>query len=226
MFRRRSLLQATETLRASVARWNGRRRTCLVGAAWLLWLSPVSGQVLLDRIVARVNGEFITLTDVKAAVALGVVQVPDGAGDAVAIERLVDRQLVLAEVARLVPEEPPAADVARETAALMARVSSRLSAVMESTGVDEARIRGIARDSLRIQAYLDQRFGTLVQLTEEEVLQYYRIHPEEFTQDGTLMPFIQAEPLARQRAGAERRALSVALWMRDVRSRADVQTRP
>jgi hypothetical protein len=191
----------------------------------MLWLSPVFGQQLLDRIVARVNGDVITLTDLKAAVALGILEGPTGGDETLAIEPLIDRQLVLTEVARFAPPEPAPADVARETAALTARVGSRLAAVMESTGIDEARIRDIARDNLRIQAYLNQRFGTTVQLTEEEVAQYYRIHPDEFTRNGTLMPFTGAEPLARERAGAERRASTVAQWMRDLRSRAAVQIR-
>ena len=168
------------------------------------------------------SGEVITLTDVKAAVALGVVEVAADADEIEAIERLVGRQLVLAEVARFAPPQPSAADVTRETATLIARAGSRLDAVMESTGIDKARISDIARDNLRIQAYLDQRFGTTVQLTEEEVAQYYRIHPDEFTRNSTLMPFTQAEPLARERAGAERRASIVAQWMRDLRARGEV----
>ena len=183
---------------------------------------PLGAQQLLDRVVARVNGEVVTLTDVKAAVALGVVEVPAGAGETDAIEALIERQLILAEVARFAPREPAAADVARETATLTARVGSRLAGLMESTGIDEARIRDIARDNLRIEAYLNQRFGTTEQLTEKEVAQYYRIHPDEFTRNGTLMPFTQAEPLARERAGAERRASQVARWMRDLRDRGEV----
>jgi len=193
-----------------------------VAAALVVWASPGFGQQLLDRVVARVNGKFITLTDVRAAVALGVVEVPEDAGEIDAIEPLVGRQLVLTEVERFAPPEPTAAAVARETATLIMRLGSRLDAVMESTGIDEARIRDIARENLRIQAYLDQRFGTTVQLTEEEVAQYYRIHPDEFTRDGTLMPFTQAERLARERAGRERHASIVAQWMRDVRARGEV----
>lgn len=194
----------------------------LVAAALVAWVSPGVGQQLLDRIVAHVNGEVITLTDVRAAVALGVVEAPADAGEIDAIEPLVARQLVLAEVERFAPPEPAAAAVARETATLIRRLGSRLVAVMESTGIDEARIEDIARDNLRIQAYLDQRFGTTVQLTEEEVAQYYRIHPDEFTREETLMPFTQAEPLARERAGAERRASIVAQWTRDLRARGEV----
>jgi len=175
-------------------------------------------QQLLDRIVARVNGVAITLTDVKASIALGLVDAPE----ATAIEQLVDRQLVLGEVARFLPPEPPAAAVAIEAGALTTRAGARLPEIVASTGIDEARIREIARENLRIQAYLNQRFGVNVQLTEEEVAQYYRIHPEEFTRGGTLMPFTEAEPLARERASAERRAVTVQRWMRDLRGRASI----
>jgi hypothetical protein len=193
-------------------------RSVACGVLLLVWLSPLGAQQLLDRIVARVNGVPVTLTDVKAAIALGIVVAPESA----AIEQLIDRQLVLNEVARFVPPEPAAAAVAVETGLLMTQAGAKLPEAMATTGIDETRIREIARENLRIQAYLNQRFGANVQLTEEEVAQYYRIHPEEFTRRGTLMPFTEAEPLARERASAERRALTVAQWMRDLRGRAEI----
>ena len=202
--------------------WCVRASAALLAVATVAGASALGAQQLLDRVVARVNGEVVTLTDVKAAVALGVVEVPADAGEPEAIELLVSRRLVLAEVERFAPPEPPGADVARETATLIARVGSRLAAVMASTGIDEVRIRDMARESLRIQAYLDQRFGTTAQLTEEEVAQYYRIHPEEFMRDGAPIPFDEAEPEARQRAAIERRASTIEQWMRDLRARAEV----
>lgn len=196
---------------------------------WLVWgvcvvcLSPVSGQQLLERVVARVNGYAITLTDVRAALALGVVEAPAGAdGETVATDRLIDRQLVLAEVSRFAPPEPDAVLIATEAARITARAGSGLAVLMASTGIDQASIRDIARDNLRIQAYLDQRFGATVQLTEDEVTQYYRIHPDEFTRDGILAPFGEVEARVRARAGEERRAMLVAQWVRDLRARADV----
>ena len=87
--------------------------------SWLLLMScgSIFAQQLLDRIVARVNGVAITLTDVKAAIALGIVDPPEAA----AIEQLIDRQLVLAEVARFLPPEPSAAAIAVEAGALTTR---------------------------------------------------------------------------------------------------------
>lgn len=202
-------------------RHSGRAWVMRILLSALLTAAAVHAQQLLDRIVARVNGTAITLTDVNAAIVLGIVG-SSGDVDAAAIEQMIDRHLVLSEVARFLPPEPDAAAISRETALLMTYAGARLAPVMASTGIDEARIREIARENLRIQAYLNQRFGVTIQLTEEEVAQYYRIHPEEFTRNGMLMPFAEAAPIARERAGAERRATTVGQWMRDLRSRAEI----
>jgi len=187
-----------------------------------LWLSPLSAQQLLDRVVALVNGTPITLTDVNAAIGLGLVDRSGTDDQASARRQLIDRQLILGEVARFTPPEPDAAAVEREMAALKAAPGARLQALMQSTGLDDQRIRDLARDTLRIEAYLDQRFGTSVQVSEEEVEQYYRGHPEEFTQSGVLLTYDEAAPLARQRASTVRRAALIAQWLRDLRARAEV----
>jgi hypothetical protein len=189
----------------------------------MLWLSPLSAQQLLDRVVARVNGSAITLSDVNGALALGVINAPAGAQqEAAATEQLIQRQLVLAEVARFAPPEPDPAAVDREVAAMKARAGARLPTVMLTTGIDEARIHDMARDMLRIQAYLNQRFGTTVQVSDDEVMQYYRAHPSEFVRNGMPIPFEEAEPTARQRAAAARRGATIGQWMTDLRGRADV----
>jgi hypothetical protein len=189
----------------------------------MLCLSSVSAQQLLDRVLARVDGYPITLTDVQAAIGLGVIQVPAGP-DAVAAGtvRMIERQLELAEVQRFPPPEPDAAAVMREAARLKMNAGARLPALMQSTGLTEQRLTDIARDDLRIAAYLDQRFGTIVQVSDDDVAAYYRTHEAEFTRRGTAIPFDEAEPTARQRVSDERRRGTVEQWIRDLRSRADV----
>ena len=186
-------------------------------------MSSPHAQQLLDRVLVRVNGIAITLTDVNAAIGLGLVEVV-GTDDAqgAATRQLVDRQLIIGEVARFSPPEPDPAAVEREVAALKERAGAGLEALMQSTGLDEERIRDLARDNLRIRAYLDQRFGTNVQVSDEEVEQYYRGHPEEFTRNGVLISFEEAAPIARQRSSALRRSALVAQWLRDIRARAEV----
>jgi hypothetical protein len=195
-----------------------------VALAFILCVSPISGQQPLDRVVARVNGNALTQSDVNAAIALGIIN-DASAGDATAaVDQLIRRQLVLAEVARFAPPEPDPALVDGEVATMKTRAGARLPQVMQSTGIDEIRIRDMARDTLRIEAYLNQRFGTTVQVSDEEVRQYYRAHPAEFVRNGSPVPFEEAEPDARQRAAAARRTATIAQWMIDLRGRADVTT--
>jgi hypothetical protein len=192
----------------------------------MLWLSPLTAQQLLDRVLARVDSAAITQTDVQAAVGLGII--PGGSPDPIAAgtQQMIDRQLELAEVQRFPPPEPSADAVARETARLKMSAGPRLPALMESTGLTDQRIADIARDNLRIAGYLDQRFGTTVQVSDEEVANYYRTHEAEFTASGEPIPFEEAEPLARQRVSNERRRGIVDQWIRDLRSRADVAVNP
>jgi len=188
-------------------------------AVTLTTSSSAAAQQLLDRIAATVNGTVITLTDVQAARALGVV---DGANDAAAVQAMIDRQLSLIEVGRFPPAEPDKAAVDAEVARERAAAGAALPSIMQATGLDETGIRALARDTLRIRAYLDQRFGATVQVTDDEVDRYYRAHRDEFLRDGLLIPFAEAEPVARQKAAAERRQATINQWVTGLRNRADV----
>ena len=178
----------------------GRRMTAaaLLVTVWLAAGTARAQEVLVDRVVARVEGQTVTLSDVRAAVGLGLIE----GNETTAVERLIDRQLMVNEVQRFPPPEPPAADVEAEARRLES--VQGLDVLLTATGIDRRRVQELARETLRIRSYLNQRFGTTTLLSEEEVLQYYRIHPEEFTQNGRLMPFGEAEPTARQRASSVR----------------------
>lgn len=120
------------------------------------------GQELIERTLAIVGGQAITLTDVRAALALGLVE-PAAAGDPVpaATKRLIDRLLMLREVQRYAPPEPADADIDARLAAAQARfpTAEAFKSALESGGFSDARLRAWARDDLRIEAYLAQRFA-------------------------------------------------------------------
>jgi hypothetical protein len=117
----------------------------------------------IDRVLAVVAGQLITLSDVTAARDLGL---EDARGDVDPIRailtRLVDRQLMLAEVDRYAPPEPTNDAVNRELAAVRARFPGEqgFNEVLVRTGLDETHLRERLREDLRIKAYLDQRFGS------------------------------------------------------------------
>jgi len=115
----------------------------------------------IDRVLAVVAGQLITLTDVRAAIDLRL-QTTDGAADPVraVLTKLIDRELILAEVDRYAPPEPTAEAVNREVERVRARFESpaALDAALARSGIDEKHLRETLRQDLRMRAYLDQRF--------------------------------------------------------------------
>ena len=193
--------------------------------AMIACASMAAAQDVLDRILARVDGSPITLSDARAAITLGLVETTEGVDPVLsAMRQLVERRLVLAEVSRFAPADPDPVMLNGEVNALKARVGAAgdLARLEKATGYGEEQVAEVARDNLRMQAYLNQRFGSTVQPTDEEVGQYYRTHLDEFTRNGRVIPFVEAESLARQKAAAERRRAIIFQWMRELRQRADV----
>jgi hypothetical protein len=123
--------------------------------------AAVSAEVL-DRVLAVVAGQIITLSDVVAARELGLETPPAGTDPVRGVlSKLIDRELILDEVERYAPPEPSADAVDRELAAVRARFPSRdaLDATLARCGIDENHLRETLRQNLRIRAYLDQRFS-------------------------------------------------------------------
>jgi len=118
-------------------------------------LTALRAQQLLDRVVARVGTTAVTQTDVDAALAFGIVNTQTGEP----VKQMIDRKLMLAEVEKFRPPEPAEAAIAELVAKMKATAGAQTGAVMKSTGVDEKRLTELARETLRIQSYIQQRFG-------------------------------------------------------------------
>lgn len=117
---------------------------------------------VIDRVLAVVAGQLITLTDVTAARDLRLVP-PETSADPIRpiLSKLIDRELVLAEVERYAPPEPTTEAVDVEVRRVRARFESdaAFDAAMVRSGIDEKHLRETLRQDLRIRAYLDQRFS-------------------------------------------------------------------
>lgn len=175
--------------------------------------------VLLDRTLALVGGQPITLSDVRAAMALGLV---DDARDSIAAAtaRLVDRELILREVQRYAPPTPEASQVEAMLDEIRKHVGAPLPAVLETYGFTESRLRAWVRDDLRTQAYLAQRFASATMPSDTDVASAYTRQRAEFDQAG--LSFEQAAPIIRDRMIETRRRELVVDWLADLRRRTDV----
>lgn len=207
-------------------RSEGRRRAAAALACILaLGVSATARAPIIDRVLAVVSGSIVTLSDVHAAIALGLVNTA-GAADPVgsALEQLIERTLMLTEVERYAPPEPDPAEVEARVRAVRARFPSDAAfrEILTAYGLDEGRLRAIARDDLRLQTYLDQRFASAAEAPDDEVQRYYREHQREFTKDGAPLPLASVEREIRQRIATERRRALIDEWALGLRLRADV----
>jgi hypothetical protein len=148
----------------------GKMRTAIVRAlgtlcilAWAVCAPAIAKAEIIDRVLAVVGGVVITQSDVTAAFELGLVAI-DPTDDPLAsgLSKLIDRRLMLVEVERYAPPDPPTDAVDRLLQSVRARFASQdaYAAALNRSGIDDARLRRTVRDQLRIEAYLDQRFAS------------------------------------------------------------------
>jgi hypothetical protein len=115
----------------------------------------------IDRIMAVIGAQTVTLSDVNAALAFGLIDPPPPGPDRiqVALDRLIDRDLMLVEVDRYQPPEPAPDAIAERVAALRQRLGPSFDRDLKSTGLSEDALRREVRDNLRLQIYMNQRFS-------------------------------------------------------------------
>lgn len=184
--------------------------------------APASGE-LIERTLAIVGGQVITLADARTALALHLVEGEAGAQTIEAVTaRLIDRALMLREVQHYAPPEPPERSVDDRVALARARFPSdaAFGAALAEGGFSDERLRNWIRDDLRVAAYLDQRFAAAGVPNEQEVTAYYNQHKAEFEQGG--VAFAAAVPLIRERLAGERRRELITDWVSDLRRRTEV----
>lgn len=130
----------------------------------VLAVAAVGRGEIIDRVMAVVNGRPITLSDVNAVLLFRLLEPPAGTRDPLgyALERSIERDLILAEVERFQPPEPAPVEIALRVRDLEQRVGSTeaIEKALSVTGTSREQLRRHVRDDLRIATYLNQRFGT------------------------------------------------------------------
>jgi hypothetical protein len=200
-------------------------RTGTISLAVLVFAVTIVGADVIDRVLAVVAGQIITLSDVNAALRLGLVP-PDVSTDPVeaALQRLIDRRLMLIEVERYAPPEPSDVEINDAVANLRAKFKDALAFEIElnRTAMSNDELRRFMRDSIRIETYLQQRISGAVQPTEDDLDKYYRAHANEFSVKGVLRPFAEVREDVRARVDQERREAFIREWVAGLRRRASI----
>ena len=196
-----------------------------LGAAVSLMPAPARGEVI-DRILAVVNRELITLSDVAAAIRLDLVPAPQDGSDPTraVLDALIDRQLELGETNRYQPPEPSESQIQARLQAVRSRFSSPavFAQALATSGLSEDQLTLRLREDLRIEAYLNQRFGVSRPPSDQELIDYYRAHTADFSTAAGARPFPEVRELIRTRLAAVQRATLVADWLTGLKRRTEI----
>ena len=203
-----------------------RAGTAFVFAVVFWSVAAAAPAEIIDRILAVVDGAIIMQSDVSAALRLSLVPV-SAAPDPVpaALDALIERRLILEEVDRYAPPDPPDGDIDRRLSQIRTRAGARFDTVLAESGLSVEQLRRQLRDDLRIESYLQQRFGAM-QPSDDEIAQYYRDHQAAYTRDGQVASLDAARESVRTTLIADRREATIRDWITGLRRRANVNVLP
>lgn len=125
-------------------------------------VSVIAQTVTLDRILAIVNGQVITHSDVRIFIDLRLVDIPAGPLQEVEVLNfLIERRVVLDEVNRFVITEPTSVTVDQHLDLLLNQLPDglELNLVLDRVGLTVGDLRQLLADEIRRELYLIDRFG-------------------------------------------------------------------
>jgi hypothetical protein len=194
-------------------------------AAWTIAAVLAQG-VVVDRLVAVVSGQPILFSDLRAARALSLVPDAGTLDDEALIDRLVERELMRAEVERFSTTVDLDRGVARQSDAEARAAKAGGETGLAALGMSPGRLQAWLEDDARIDRYLHQRFDAASQPSDDEALTWFQAHERDFLRDGRPRPFAEAREDVRTRLAAERRRTLLDDWIAGLRRRATIVVVP
>ena len=168
---------------------------------------------ILDRVLAVVGSDVIMLSDVRTVTTFGLM--PDAHNEADVLTQLIDRALILGEVNRFIVPEPGVGVIEARLDDLRSRFPTPEAFLdaLAKVGMTETSLARALLKGWRVENYLEQRFGSMVQPTEAELAQYYRGQINHYSVGGERQPFDRIRDQVRRDLQEERQGALIADWI-------------
>ena len=182
---------------------------------------------LIDEVVAVVESQTITLSELTAETRLRLIEQEHGAADAEAVpdrallaaslRRVIEERIVLAEVDRLKLFDLDRTEVDAALARLRGKFSSqeRWEAFTHSLQLTDEEIAAVLAREIRVARYLDNRLKLAAQVRESELDEALRVQGAEAGHS--------AREELRQKLSREKYDRLLGELLGDLRRRADVR---
>jgi parvulin-like peptidyl-prolyl isomerase len=134
-----------------------------------------SGRVV-DRIVARIEGDIILLSQVRELGAFQQLIEGRAESDDRLLAEIIDQWIVQTEATESRFAQPAQSEVDRELARLIAQFPSpeAYAAKLRELGLSAAQVRELLARQIYVERYLDYKFRPLVQIQSADIENYYQ----------------------------------------------------
>jgi peptidyl-prolyl cis-trans isomerase SurA len=204
-------------------------------ALLLALAGAAAGGVVVDRIAVVVGKHAIKLSDIDRDLRVTEFQNREPlnlspANRKKAAERLIDQTIIGDEIVNGAYERPAPADadalLARLRSDRFAGSDARLRQALAPYGLTEDALRTQLLWQLEVLRFIDQRFRPGIQVTDEEVKDYYNQHRAELVRQNPRTPTLEAlEPKIRESIEGERINQSFDQWLVRARQRNRIEYR-
>ena len=192
-----------------------------------LSLAAVGHAELIDRVVAAVNNDVITLSELRQAVAFNAALGGKGSGrqlEQETREGLINGRLLLQEAYRLRFAEVTEQDIAAEVGRLRQRLGSddAYRAFLVRTDLTEERLGRMLGDRLLIERFVEKKIGLFARVSRDEAQSYFQDHPKEFKD----MRFAQVQKSITALLSAQKVSQQLDQYVAELRDRAALRFNP
>jgi hypothetical protein len=204
----------------------GKRRigTAVLVLSLSLVLPSMVDAVLVDRIVAAVNNDVITLGDLRQAMAFNTALGAAAGGpilEGETLEGLINRKLLVQEAVRLRFDDVSEQEVSAELEKVRRQLGSddAFREFLARIALTEEQLGNLLGERLLVERFVAKKITLFTRVSHDEAQRYFADHPEEFA--GKVFPEVEKEisqRIAEQMAGQQ-----LDLYIDDLRSRAEIR---
>jgi hypothetical protein len=207
---------------------------CLFLAAWPLPGAAAApgagGQMLVDRIVARIEDDIITLSQMAELAAYQKLVDGGAKPNRQLLDELIEQWVVNNEASAAQFPQPPKQEVDREVQQIQHRFASppEYARQLAKLGLTEESVRRIVTRQIYLERYLDYKFRPAVQVDEEAIRNYYRqqLVPA-LKAKGEKVPALEAvSDQIRELLVEKGISEHAATWIKETKSRLKIEIAP
>jgi hypothetical protein len=203
----------------------------------LLTMASASAGEVIDSVVATVNHRPIFRSDWDEAIRFEAFMQQEQLGQvteaakATALQRLIDRQLIEAEMGDARYMQPTDEDLQRDVTKLRAQVPGGAAdqswqKLLASYGLTTPMLQDHLRTELQVMNFVEVRLRPNVRIQPEEIQAYYQdqVVPDLQRVGGKIVSLPEVEPRIRELLTQQHMDQLLDAWLHNLRQQAKIQT--